>query len=193
MYLFCAALDVLWGEKGQLFEVWVLGPHGLGDHLSQFHSSQCRTQPAVTGQDVDTGLDQTDSLQTKIWVKRVPVTGQLVHPQIGKSAPCSGSPQCQTAAQHSAAFWTGEPAAEGWSSHGDHWTWGCSICGAPSVPAEIYIKKIQKQMTALVNDTICKTGFLEIITISLNLTEKCVFMVSDGNVLVLRSVGDYFN
>lgn len=48
-------------------------------------------------------------------------------------------------------------------------------------------------MTALVNDTICKTGFLEIITISLNLTEKCVFMVSDGNVLVLRSVGDYFN
>lgn len=64
MYLFCAALDVVWGEEGQLFEVRVLGPHGLGDHLSQFHSSQCRTEPAVTGQDVDTGLDQTNSLHT---------------------------------------------------------------------------------------------------------------------------------
>lgn len=65
MYLVCAALDVLRGEKRQLFEVGVLGPHGLGDHLSQFHGSQCRTQPAITGQDVDTGLDETDSLQTQ--------------------------------------------------------------------------------------------------------------------------------
>lgn len=65
MYLFCAALDVLWGEKRQLFEVRVLGPHGLGDHLSQLHGSQRRTQPAVTGQDVDTGLDETDSLRTQ--------------------------------------------------------------------------------------------------------------------------------
>lgn len=65
IYLVCAALNVLRGEEGQLFEVWVLGPHGLGDHLSQLHSSQCRTQPAITGEHVDTGLNQTDCLQTE--------------------------------------------------------------------------------------------------------------------------------
>lgn len=48
-------------------------------------------------------------------------------------------------------------------------------------------------MTTLVNGTNCKNVFLEIRTISFNLTEKCVFMVSDGNVLVLSSIGDYFN
>lgn len=63
MYLFCAALDVLRGEEGQLFEVRVLGPHGLGDHLSQLHSCQCRTQPAVTGQHINAGLDQANRLQ----------------------------------------------------------------------------------------------------------------------------------
>lgn len=65
MYFFCAALDVLQGEEGQLFEVRVLGPHGLGDHLCQLHCRQCRTQPAVTGQHVHAGLDQTDRLQTR--------------------------------------------------------------------------------------------------------------------------------
>lgn len=65
MYLVCAALDVLRSEEGQLFEVWVLGPHGLGDHLSQLHSSQCRTEPAVTGQHINTGLDQTNRLKTQ--------------------------------------------------------------------------------------------------------------------------------
>ena len=65
LYLIRAALDVLRGEEGQLFEVRVLGPHGLGDHLSQLHSCQCRTQPAVTGQHVDAGLDQTNRLHTQ--------------------------------------------------------------------------------------------------------------------------------
>lgn len=58
-----ASLDVLGGEEGQLFEVGVLGPHGLGDHLGQLHGCQGWAQPAVTGQHVHTGLDQTDSLQ----------------------------------------------------------------------------------------------------------------------------------
>lgn len=48
-------------------------------------------------------------------------------------------------------------------------------------------------MTALVNQKKCKNGLLGIRTISFNLTEKRVFMVPDGNVLVLSGVGDYFN
>lgn len=69
-YLFCAALDVLGGKEGQLFEVGILRPHGLGDHLRQLHGCQRRTQPAVTGQDVHAGLDQTDRLTstTETWV-----------------------------------------------------------------------------------------------------------------------------
>lgn len=40
----------------------------------------------------------------------------------------------------------------------------------------------------------CKNGFLGgIRTSSFNLTEKRVFMVPDGNVLVLSGVGDDFN
>lgn len=65
MYLFRAALDVLRREEGQLFEVRVLGPHGLGDHLCEFHSCQCRTQPAITRQHINAGLDQTNRLQTQ--------------------------------------------------------------------------------------------------------------------------------
>lgn len=79
MYLVCAALDVLRGEEGQLFEVRVLGPHGLCDHLSQLHSCQCRTQPAVTGQHINAGLDQTNRLQTQ-HVLHVH-TGQLIPTQ----------------------------------------------------------------------------------------------------------------
>lgn len=68
-YLFCAALDVLWGKERQLFEVWILRPHGLCDHLCQLHGCQCRTQPAVAREHVDTGLDQTDGLTstTETW------------------------------------------------------------------------------------------------------------------------------
>lgn len=119
-YLFGAALDVLRGEEGQLFEVRVLGPHGLGDHLSQFHGGQGRTQPAVTGQDIDAGLDQTHRLRAQLRVRWIPVMGRARSPSNGhRSAPCSGSPRCRTAAQRSAAFWTGGPAAAGWSSRGD--------------------------------------------------------------------------
>ena len=57
-----ASLDVLGGEVGQLLEVRVLGPHGLGDHLGQLHGCQGGAQPAVTGQHVHAGLDQTHRL-----------------------------------------------------------------------------------------------------------------------------------
>lgn len=68
LYLVRAAFDVLGGEVWQLLEVRVLGPHGLSDHLGQFHGSQRRAEPPIAGQHVHTGLDQPDGLdRTGTW------------------------------------------------------------------------------------------------------------------------------
>ncbi|TRZ02210.1 hypothetical protein DNTS_030438, partial [Danionella cerebrum] len=53
-------------EVRQLFEVRVFGPHGLRDHLSQFHGCQRWTQPAVAGEHIHTCLDQTHGLHNQM-------------------------------------------------------------------------------------------------------------------------------
>ena len=50
-------------EVWQLLEVGVLAPHSLGDHLGQLHGGDGGGEPAVAGQHVHTGLDQTDRLR----------------------------------------------------------------------------------------------------------------------------------
>ena len=47
----------------QLFQVGVLGPHGLGGHLGQLHGRQGGAEPPVAREDVHTGLDEPDGLQ----------------------------------------------------------------------------------------------------------------------------------
>jgi hypothetical protein len=49
-------------EVGELLEVGVLAPHGLGDHLGQLHGSDGGGEPAVAGQHVHAGLYQPDRL-----------------------------------------------------------------------------------------------------------------------------------
>ena len=46
----------------QLFEEGVLAPHGLGEHLGQFHGTQSWRQPATAAQYIDTCLNQTNGL-----------------------------------------------------------------------------------------------------------------------------------
>ena len=62
-HLFLASLDDVRCEVWQLFEIGVLAPHGLGDHLGQFHGSQGRREPTVTAQHIHTRLDQPHRLQ----------------------------------------------------------------------------------------------------------------------------------
>ena len=62
-HLVCATFDVLGGEVRQLFQVGVLGPHGLGGHLGQLHGRQGGAEPPIAREDVYTGLDEPDGLQ----------------------------------------------------------------------------------------------------------------------------------
>lgn len=139
VYLVHAALDVLRGEERELFEVGILRPHGLCDHLGQLHSRQSRAQPTVTGQHIHAGLDQTHCLTSTT------PQGTLLKLSHGtwkvkpasKCTLCSGSPRCRIAARHSAASWRGALGAADWSSRGGRWTWGCWVCGVPFEPAAV--------------------------------------------------------
>ena len=84
IHLLSASLDDVTSEVRQLFEVWVTWPHGLGHHLSQFHGSQGWWQPAITGQHINTGLDQTNGLQGG-WTKTHKVKGHKNKGQVHSS------------------------------------------------------------------------------------------------------------
>ncbi len=67
---------------GQLLQVGVLVPHGLSDHLGQFHGSQGWRQPTIATQNIHTGLDKSDrsvqdSLRVLLEFRRQLHAGQM--------------------------------------------------------------------------------------------------------------------
>lgn len=155
------------------------------------------------------GLSQPllDSTSTQAWIRRIAYKQQMsarYAKQVkhrnttwwgwwSENEPCSEFLRCLTGAQHSAAFWRGEPAAAGSSSHEDRWTWGCSACGALSVPTEIKNKTKKVSTTVFTFTDFFKELFFLLSKCRFYLSEKCVLKVPDGNVLILGCIGDDFN
>ena len=56
LYLLLASLDNICSKVRQLFEIRILGPHSLCDHLCELHSTQSWGQPAIRTQNIYTCL-----------------------------------------------------------------------------------------------------------------------------------------
>lgn len=67
----------------QLFQVGVLGPHGLGGHLGQLHGRQGGAEPPIAREDVYTGLDEPDGLAEDLLCIRLQLGTQLHAGQVG--------------------------------------------------------------------------------------------------------------